>query len=91
MLVLGRFFTFRVSIQEGHRVVATGPYRFVRHPGYTESALLRAMPSPADARRRPLAGILVRIRVEERALNRALGDAYVSYARGKARLIPGIW
>jgi len=99
MLVLGRFFTFRVSIQEGHRVVATGPYRFVRHPGYT--GLLLACVGLGIACSNalslavmillPLAGILVRIRVEERALNRALGDAYVTYARGKARLIPGIW
>ena len=99
MLVLGRFFTFRVSIQEGHRVVATGPYRFVRHPGYTGLLLACAGLGIACSNALslavmillPLAGILVRIRVEERALNRALGDAYATYASGKARLIPGIW
>jgi protein-S-isoprenylcysteine O-methyltransferase len=99
MLVLGRFFTFQVSIQDEHRVVANGPYRFVRHPGYT--GLLAASAGLGIACSNvlslalmillPLAGVLVRIRVEERALTRALGDAYVTYARGRARLIPGIW
>jgi len=32
---LGRFFTQSVMIREGHRVITSGPYRFVRHPGYT--------------------------------------------------------
>jgi protein-S-isoprenylcysteine O-methyltransferase Ste14 len=32
---LGRFFTMNVAVQAGHRVVRTGPYRWVRHPSYT--------------------------------------------------------
>jgi protein-S-isoprenylcysteine O-methyltransferase len=99
MLVLGRFFTFHVSIQEEHRVVANGPYRLVRHPGYAGLLLACAGLGIACSNALsfaamillPLAGILVRIRVEERELTRSLGDAYVSYARGRARLIPGIW
>jgi protein-S-isoprenylcysteine O-methyltransferase len=31
---LGRFFSLIVQVQTDHRVVDTGPYRFVRHPGY---------------------------------------------------------
>ena len=31
---LGRFFTIGVVKQEGHVVIQSGPYRFVRHPGY---------------------------------------------------------
>ena len=31
MLTLGRFFTFRVAIQDEHRVIDTGPYRFGRY------------------------------------------------------------
>src|SRR6266487_5505057 len=31
---LGRFFSLEVQIQGDHRVVDTGPYRLVRHPGY---------------------------------------------------------
>jgi len=34
---------------------------------------------------------LPRIRVEEAALREALGDAYETYARHTARLVPGLW
>jgi protein-S-isoprenylcysteine O-methyltransferase Ste14 len=36
-------------------------------------------------------GLVVRIRVEERALETDLGQAYRSYAATRKRLIPYIW
>ncbi len=36
---LGSFFTRSIAISPGHRVVATGPYRYVRHPGYAGALL----------------------------------------------------
>ena len=32
---LGRFFTFELSIRQGHKLVTSGPYSIVRHPSYT--------------------------------------------------------
>jgi protein-S-isoprenylcysteine O-methyltransferase Ste14 len=32
---LGRFFTFELSIRDGHKLVTSGPYSVVRHPSYT--------------------------------------------------------
>jgi protein-S-isoprenylcysteine O-methyltransferase Ste14 len=32
ILTLGRLFKFVVVIQDGHRLVASGPYRLLRHP-----------------------------------------------------------
>ncbi|KAK0485677.1 hypothetical protein IW261DRAFT_1329563 [Armillaria novae-zelandiae] len=32
---LGRLFTFEMSIREGHKLIRTGPYTVVRHPGYS--------------------------------------------------------
>ena len=32
---LGRFFTVDVSIAREHRLIDSGPYRFIRHPSYT--------------------------------------------------------
>ncbi|KAG0088599.1 hypothetical protein BGZ93_002664 [Podila epicladia] len=32
---LDRFFTFKLTIREGHRLVKTGPYRYLLHPSYT--------------------------------------------------------
>ena len=39
----------------------------------------------------PAAGLLVRIRSEERALLAALGDDYRRFAATRRRLFPGIW
>ena len=36
---LGKLFTVDVGIEQGHRVVQDGPYRFVRHPSYSGSLI----------------------------------------------------
>jgi protein-S-isoprenylcysteine O-methyltransferase Ste14 len=33
--MLGRHFTFELSLQPTHKLIARGPYAFVRHPSYT--------------------------------------------------------
>lgn len=81
------------------QVVSSGPYRFVRHPSYT--GVLAAYAGLGLALDNPLAlaalvvlttaGFVYRIFVEERALETTLGEAYGSYAKDRARLIPGIW
>jgi protein-S-isoprenylcysteine O-methyltransferase Ste14 len=96
---LGRFFTSQVTIQEGHRVVTRGPYRYLRHPSYTAMLVvllglgiaLDTWSSILAIVAIPLAGLLVRIHVEERALVRALGDEYRRYAAETRRLVPGVW
>src|SRR5215472_642527 len=35
IIYLGRFFTVNVAIAADHRVIDSGPYRFIRHPSYT--------------------------------------------------------
>src|SRR5436305_13982387 len=99
MHALGRFSPFRVACQDEHRVIDAGPYRVVRHPSY--SGLLVACLGLGIAFANwlslsvlvvlPLAGILVRIRIEERALTAALGAEYRRYAERTARLVPGVW
>ncbi|KAF9375007.1 hypothetical protein CPB97_011759 [Podila verticillata] len=32
---LDRFFTLQLRIREGHRLIGTGPYRYLLHPSYT--------------------------------------------------------
>ncbi len=99
ILTLGRFFKFVVVIQEGHRVIDRGPYRFLRHPSYTGGlvALLGIGITLANslgilaATVIPLLAILVRIRIEEARLLSALGQDYRDYAARTRRLIPGVW
>ncbi|KAG1742240.1 uncharacterized protein EDB91DRAFT_1247626 [Suillus paluster] len=37
---LGRFFTFKLSVRKGHKLVTTGPYSVVRHPSYVGAVVL---------------------------------------------------
>lgn len=96
---LGRSFTVVVRVTDQQSVVDHGPYRWVRHPSYTGLMLtlvglgvaLGNWLSLLGLLVLPLAGILVRIRVEERAMLEALGEPYREYAAGRRRLVPGVW
>ena len=98
ILTLGRFFDRKVTVQEDHRVVATGPYAWVRHPSYTAVLLAFVGFGLAQANWLSLAAVLViptaayirRISVEQRALTAELGSDYESYAASHRRLLPGI-
>ena len=96
---LGRFFTVDVSIAQQHRLIDSGPYRFVRHPSYTGaliafvgfglclgnwlSILFVTVPITA--------AFLWRIRIEERALLEGLGDQYRAYMERTKRLLPFVY
>ena len=96
---LGSQFTRAVTLEGPGHVVTAGPYRRLRHPSYTGALLfylglglglgnaISFVVCPAAA----FLGYVVRIRHEERALRRRLGDSYAEYARGTSRLVPGIW
>ncbi len=96
---LGRFFRREVTIFADQTVVQTGPYRWVRHPAYAGDLLIAfglglawgTWVGAAVALAIAFAGHVPRIRVEEAALRGALGESYESYARGRARLVPGVW
>jgi protein-S-isoprenylcysteine O-methyltransferase Ste14 len=96
---LGSYFTAAVKVSTDQPVVSAGPYRVLRHPSYT--GLLLAMTGVGLASANwvsligmtvlPLAGLLWRIRAEERALLATLGDPYRAYAAQHKRLVPLVW
>lgn len=88
----------RIQTDRGHRVVSTGPYRVVRHPGYL-AAIAGALVTPlmlgsilSFVPAGLVAGLFVaRTQLEDRTLRRDLGG-YAAYAeRTRFRLLPGVW
>ncbi len=99
IIYLGRFFTVNVSIAEDHRLITTGPYRYVRHPSYSGSLLIFLGLGLCTLNFYALVAIFLpicaaflwRIRVEEQALRAAFGDRYKSYAAKTRRIIPWVY
>jgi protein-S-isoprenylcysteine O-methyltransferase Ste14 len=92
---LGRNWSGTVTLKEGHELITSGPYRFVRHPIYT--GLLVAFAGSAIARGewRGVAAVALafaalwgKSRIEESWLGEAFGEAYARYRAEVAALIP---
>ena len=99
-MAVNRFFSAVVRIQRdrGHRVVDTGPYGIVRHPGYV--GMITAIPFSAlvlgswlgFALALVYSGLMLRRVVFEDAFLRLNLEGYAQYAaRVRYRLIPGVW
>ena len=96
---LGHFFSLDVQIQNDHRVVDTGPYRLLRHPGYAGFSLgllglgvaLQSWVSVLVLLFATIAALAYRIPIEEKFLVAELGDDYVQYMTSTKRLVPFVW
>lgn len=98
ILTLGRLFTVDVAILSDHRVVQSGPYRFIRHPSYTGLLIaflglglyfgswlgILALMIPITL------AVFNRVEKEEAALVASLGPEYASYCARTKRFIPGL-
>ena len=99
-LIENRYFSGVVRIQTNrdHRVVSSGPYRWMRHPGYAGALLIYlATPLFLDAVTAFLPAailailLVIRTSLEDRTLRERL-DGYREYARRvRYRLLPGVW
>lgn len=99
-LIENRFFSGMVRIQtdRGHQVVSSGPYRWMRHPGYA-GALLTYLATPLflDSLWAFLPAVfitillVIRTGLEDRVLQDEL-EGYRDYARRvRYRLLPRVW
>lgn len=88
----------RIQTERGHGVVTSGPYRFVRHPGYS-GAIVSWLTSPlmlGSLWSFVPAGIvvllyIVRTALEDRTLHAEL-PGYTAYAQHtRYRILPGLW
>jgi len=88
----------RIQSERGHTVCSTGPYRFVRHPGYVGFILQSiSVPLLLGSLWALIPGItaavlvIVRTSLEDRTLQAEL-PGYRDYVqRVRCRLVPGIW
>lgn len=109
---LGRHFTQEIGLRTNHKLIQTGPYSLVRHPGYMAiilgvganhswqywlfdrsgvswgkwpkgflilSAVLTVL------------GVGVRVRDEEKVLERGFGDVWREYRRKTWRFVPYVY
>jgi protein-S-isoprenylcysteine O-methyltransferase Ste14 len=99
-MIENRFFSgvVRIQIDRGHHVVSTGPYRWIRHPGYA-GAILVYLTTPVFLDSYwafvpafvVTAVLVVRTRLEDETLQRLLDDYGAYAARVRFRLLPGVW
>ncbi len=90
--------TVRIQTERGHRVIDTGPYAYVRHPGYVglfgwtlgTPLLLGSWCALGPAVLASIATI-VRTALEDRTLRAELAGYEAYAARVRYRLVPGIW
>ena len=93
---LKQHFTFTVTKIEGHELIESGLYKYIRHPGYLGQILLFggigiSMSNwlSAVSMLIPVCiGFIYRIYVEEKFMTQQMGKAYLDYKSRTKRLIP---
>ncbi len=92
---LGAFYTTHLGIQEKHRLITSGPYAQVRHPGYLSSfvimlGMILSMGSLLMVVAEIVSTSLIiwRIDGEEEMLIEAFGDEYREYRKHTHKLFP---
>jgi protein-S-isoprenylcysteine O-methyltransferase Ste14 len=96
---LGKYFTTVVKTSADQVVIRRGPYRVLRHPSYTGllaaflgcGLMLGNWVGTAASFLLILTGLIYRLVREEHAMIDALGDAYLDFAKDRARLVPFVW
>ncbi|TFH42153.1 MAG: isoprenylcysteine carboxylmethyltransferase family protein [Chrysiogenales bacterium] len=99
-MVNNRYFSTMVRLQRerGHQVATSGPYRFVRHPGYLGLIVVTLSVSPALGSLYALIMsaisvilFVIRTKLEDTTLKAEL-DGYADYSkRVRYRLVPHVW
>jgi protein-S-isoprenylcysteine O-methyltransferase Ste14 len=98
-LSLGGMYSGYLRVKVGHVLVTDGPYRLVRHPGYTGFVLMAlglclGYASLIGLIVLPLLllpGLAYRMKIEERMLVEQFGEEYRAYACRSKKLIPFLW
>lgn len=95
---LGKLFSVQVTVQEGHRLITGGPFRYLRHPRYLGIMLMNvgiALVFRSGLGLLLAAGLigvlLWRIHDEEALMHQAFGAEWEAYMQKSWRLIPLVY
>jgi protein-S-isoprenylcysteine O-methyltransferase Ste14 len=97
-LHIGKYWSGTVTLKREHKIIDTGPYRFVRHPIY--AALLAAALGTGFAAetRSAFAGVVIlvaayilKLKREEKMMLGEFGQDYADYMKRTAALLPKIY
>ena len=96
---LGKQWSYQARLVEGHKLIVSGPYRFVRNPIYT--GMFGKMLATGLAISHWIAlgpaivvfaiGTAIRIRSEEKLLREAFGDDFAAYTRHVPAVFPKLF
>ena len=97
IMTLGRYYSHIVREVEGHKIIDSGPYRYIQHPAYAgmilaNTGIVLFFFNTATILIFLLVlipAIAVRILIEEQTLFKIEG--YPEFAKSRKRLIPAIW
>ena len=96
ILTLKQYFTYSVAKVENHKIIATGLYKFIRHPGYLGQLIIFIGISTSISNWLSMLlmmipvtlGYLYRIKVEEKFMTEQLGEDYKNYQERTKKIIP---
>lgn len=96
---LGKQWAVAARLVEGHKLITDGPYSYVRNPIYT--GMFGMLIATGLAMEHWIAtivaviifaaGLVIRVRTEEKLLRAAFGEEFEAYARRVPAVIPGIY
>jgi protein-S-isoprenylcysteine O-methyltransferase Ste14 len=92
---IGQYWSARVTLKEGHRLIQSGPYAFVRHPIYTGMLLAAMGTALVMGEWRGVLAVLVILAAhshkalrEEKLMTAEFGEEYAAYRQSTGFLFP---
>jgi len=95
---LGKYWSGRITLKQDHKLIQSGPYRWVRHPIYTGILLAMLGTALMIGKVHAFAAVLImfvaycyKISREEKLLSQQFGSDYEAYRQRTKALLPLIW
>jgi protein-S-isoprenylcysteine O-methyltransferase Ste14 len=92
---LGEYWSARVTLKQGHQLIRSGPYAWVRHPIYTGMLIASVGTALVVGEWRGVLAVLLLAAAhsrkavrEERMLTREFGEVYTAYRQSTGFLLP---